>query len=120
LDPNRCTSDAAVTLASLATSASVSFAGPSFAMARKAAMRISWSVFWRGRGLIAGDYKRPFTLCLISKQAFTYSHDGAGPARRPRTHQREADMATGAARQVHYGVAASLDGYIAGPKGEAD
>jgi hypothetical protein len=29
-------------------------------------------------------------------------------------------MATGAARQVHYGVAASLDGYIAGPKGEAD
>ena len=29
-------------------------------------------------------------------------------------------MATGAARQVHYGVAASLDGYIAGPNGEAD
>ena len=32
----------------------------------------------------------------------------------------EAVMATGAARQVHYGVAASLDGYIAGPNGEAD
>jgi len=29
-------------------------------------------------------------------------------------------MAADAARQVHYGVAASLDGYIAGPKGEAD
>ena len=29
-------------------------------------------------------------------------------------------MATGEARQVHYGVAASLDGYIGGPNGEAD
>jgi dihydrofolate reductase len=29
-------------------------------------------------------------------------------------------MSTHAQRQVHYGVAASLDGYVAGPNGEAD
>ena len=47
-EPKRWTSDAAVTFASRATSASVSFAGPSRAMARNAACRISMSVFWRG------------------------------------------------------------------------
>ena len=32
----------------------------------------------------------------------------------------EVDMTPTTSRQVHYGVAASLDGYIAGPNGEAD
>ena len=74
-EPKRWTSDAAVTFASRATSASVSFAGPSRAMARNAACRISMSVFWRGR-LMEVDYKRPLSLCLISKWTFIYDAVG--------------------------------------------
>ena len=51
-DPNRCTIAAGDTPASFATSASVIRAGPSRAIARNAAIRMSWSLACRGRGLI--------------------------------------------------------------------
>src|SRR5262249_57219854 len=72
LEPNRWTRAAADIPASPATSASVSFWGPTRSIARRVATRMSLSDTRRGRGLISADYKWTFSFSLISKPLLTY------------------------------------------------